>query len=318
MKLGTLLAGLGLAGIASVANAEGFKIDVSKTEVFDKAGILSVGSLAVGEKGLLTFWGARFCRTDDGVLKVSVLSKLEDSPSEYSYLLEVERKAGNAVDINDSASGKGWDLDAGKSLLSRVVQAPSCSYELIANEQTLVVNQIAGRSSISSILVQIKAPSVSKNREVQPKAEITSVTKIPEEPQWIVNEDNSEIDDSPTVLMFLSAKGIGSSFGDETLILRCKENKTDAFVGTDEYLGRESSSALVRFDQVPAYKQRTSVSTDSKSIFVAKPIAFIKKLMKHERMVVRYSTYRGTEKTAIFALSGFEEGLGKLRAACNW
>lgn len=315
MKLRALMVGLGLSGVAMAAGAQGFRVDVSKEDFYRQAGLLTVGSLAVGEKGLVTTYGVRLCKDSDGMLRLSAHSKLKTDIGKYSYILEIERVAGGMVNINPSSRGKKFDVEGGIESLNYAIQAVNCDSEFVQGEKTFPVNNFFGKSSLSSALMLLQS-NVAQKEEVKAEAVPVIAPGVSLDPDWLVSESKSEIDDSPSVSMFMTSEG--TDRGRETLILRCKENTTDAFVTTGKYLGSEISSVLIRFDKTPAYTQRVNSSTSSKAFFVKKPIQFIKKLTAHNKMVVRYAAYSGSESTASFVVKGAEDGLAKLRKACNW
>ena len=109
-----------------------------------------------------------------------------------------------------------------------------------------------------------------------------------------------------------------SESGDQTLILRCKENSTDAYIRTDDFLGEDSTNVTVRYDSNKAQKQKFSLSTNNKALFFSPAIANIKKMMKSKNVVIRYHTYSGTPNTVSFKMSDLKNKIKPLRNACHW
>ena len=140
--------------------------------------------------------------------------------------------------------------------------------------------------------------------------------------KWVVSESKSPIDDSVTVTMMLDASDtILNSYGQfnrPTLILRCSENKTNAYVNWDMFLGTDRIKVLSRIDKEKAKTRSWSISTDNKATFAPKNIAFIKSLFGHEKLLQQLTPYGSSPKTTSFEIGGLEEAIKPLRKACGW
>ena len=140
--------------------------------------------------------------------------------------------------------------------------------------------------------------------------------------KWVVSESKSPIDDSVTVTMMLDASDtILNSYGQfnrPTLILRCSENKTNAYVNWDMFLGTDRIKVLSRIDKEKAKTRSWSISTDNKATFTPKNIAFIKSLFGHEKLLQQLTPYGSSPKTTSFEIGGLEEAIKPLRKACGW
>lgn len=142
------------------------------------------------------------------------------------------------------------------------------------------------------------------------------------ENSWSVREKTSEIDDSKSVYLSLESKdAIIGSYSEQTptIIIRCVENKTQAYVNIGAYLGYQGVKVTTRFDKDKAKTKRWSLSTDGKAVFVrGGNIKWIKELMKHETLTMRVAPYNEGNQTFSFDIVGLEDAIKPLREACHW
>ncbi|MDM8525031.1 type VI secretion system-associated protein TagO [Desulfococcaceae bacterium HSG8] len=140
--------------------------------------------------------------------------------------------------------------------------------------------------------------------------------------KWNVSSETSEIDDSTNVYLTLAAeKKIKGRFSQAlpVLILRCNENKTDAYVKFDIFLSTRPVAVTTRLDKSKARTAEWSVSTDYKAAFVpGSNVKFIRNLMKHDKLLVQVTPHGQNSKTTTFDLRGLEEAVKPLQKACNW
>lgn len=145
-------------------------------------------------------------------------------------------------------------------------------------------------------------------------------------PTWIVRTKTSPIDDSKNVYISLEANGsVGDGFSKTTpeLLLRCKENKTEAYIRTGMAARYESGNSgaatvLLRFDKEKAMEENFTRSTDDKALFFPDPIHFITKMLENKKMLFQFTPAASSLATTTFNLSGLGEELGDLRRACHW
>lgn len=139
--------------------------------------------------------------------------------------------------------------------------------------------------------------------------------------KWSVSATVSPIDDSKNVTLSLEAnESVGARYRrvTPTLILRCKEKKTDAYITWDAYLGLEETSVLTRLDDRPASRSEWSLSTDNKATFAPQPKTFIKTLLGHSRLVSQVTPYSESPVLVTFDLAGLDVALKPLSDACRW
>ncbi|HYN82159.1 MAG TPA: type VI secretion system-associated protein TagO [Gemmatimonadaceae bacterium] len=140
--------------------------------------------------------------------------------------------------------------------------------------------------------------------------------------KWIVRTDKSPINDTTNVYLSLSSEQSVRSGYDTvtpTLIIRCAEGKTNAYITWDLYLGLESTSMLTRLDKGPAVTKTWSISTDNKAVFVSgSDMAFAKQLMSHQTLLAQITPYSQSPVMATFDIGGLSEAIKPLREACKW
>lgn len=137
---------------------------------------------------------------------------------------------------------------------------------------------------------------------------------------WLVSEDTNPLDDSPVVTLINTASEGRARFGDApTLVLRCRENTTEAYINWSDYLGSDGPVVSYRIGDGKMQRQRWSLSTDSRATFYpGSHIGFIKELVGANRFVARVTPYGESPVTAVFELSGLPEHVQKLQRACHW
>lgn len=139
---------------------------------------------------------------------------------------------------------------------------------------------------------------------------------------WKTFKEQSPIDDSINVTLSLSSSKKVYS-GHETvqprLFVRCSENKTNVFLNWGLYLGLNQTDMLTRFDKSKASTDSWNLSTDNEAVFVqGNDISFAKKIMKHEKLLVKITPYNRTPVMATFNISGLAEAIKPLRTSCGW
>jgi type VI secretion system protein VasI len=143
---------------------------------------------------------------------------------------------------------------------------------------------------------------------------------------WRVHTSKSPMDDSTNVYIYLYADKAVKGWLDEKapqLILRCQENKTEAYIDTDmqlqtDYGDYHHATVRLRFDQDKARSVRFSKSTDGEALFAPNAIPLIKEMMKHQTMAFEFTPYNSGPVTVNFDVSGLDKNIAQLRKSCNW
>ncbi|MDH2435597.1 type VI secretion system-associated protein TagO [Pokkaliibacter sp. MBI-7] len=147
-------------------------------------------------------------------------------------------------------------------------------------------------------------------------------TKAIDKGKWVVRTETSPIDDSTNVFLTLEAENYITSrmtTTKPTLMLRCKENSTDAFIIWGVYLGLETTEVLTRLDKEKAKTTTWTLSTDNTATFYyGKDIAYIKSLMTHDQLLAQVTPYSESPVTTTFDLRGLSEAIKPLQEACKW
>lgn len=140
--------------------------------------------------------------------------------------------------------------------------------------------------------------------------------------KWEMRQEQSQIDDSTNICIALVAENIvhsGYKTVQPVLYLRCAENKTTVFISWDLFLGSDDTDVLTRFDKQKAITKSWLVSTDHTAIFVrGGDIAFIKEIMKHDKLLVQLTPYGENPIMTTFDIRGLSETIAPLQKACNW
>lgn len=158
---------------------------------------------------------------------------------------------------------------------------------------------------------------VKQNRETT-----TDTAKVASKGKWVIDESTSPIDDSKKVTLLLDAESsIRNMFttSTPTLILRCSENKTEAYINWGVFIGSLNTEVLTRFDKEKAKIQNWSASTDNKATFVpGNNVTFIKNLINHQTLFTQVVPFNENPVTTSFDLTGLNEAIKPLRDACHW
>jgi hypothetical protein len=129
---------------------------------------------------------------------------------------------------------------------------------------------------------------------------------------WSIVENKSPKNDSDQ----LSAAMV---VGDTALILRCREQTTEAAFSTkNTYLGESSVTVRYRINSESPVKEVWRPSMDGRAAFAPNPMDFIRSLPDNGRVFVRAIAADGQNKDANFKLSGVSEVKDKIGHACNW
>lgn len=156
-----------------------------------------------------------------------------------------------------------------------------------------------------------------------PKASTLMVSK------WKIQKETSAIDDSTNVFVSLDAESSISGWPLKTytpvLMLRCKENKTQAYIFTGmlpqvEY-GIEGTTVTLRFDNEKAMQFQTAKSTGGDALFFdqsGQSIELIKKMLQRSTLLFQFVPFHSSAVMTTFDLRGLSEAIKPLRKNCQW
>ena len=144
--------------------------------------------------------------------------------------------------------------------------------------------------------------------------------------KWTQSQDTSVMDDSKGVTFFLAGEGeiVGwLQRKTPSLVVRCKEKKTDVYMVTGMSASVESGdldghTVRVRFDDAAAQRQRWSESTDKEAMFAPNAVQMARATAKAKMLRLEFTPFNASPVIATFDVSGFDEHIGKVAAACGW
>lgn len=165
----------------------------------------------------------------------------------------------------------------------------------------------------------------------QPAATLPASTPPPQPPKpaskWSGGATAaSAMDDTPGVVFSLQAEGpiaIWLKTVTPALVVRCQENRTDAYIRTYsaaqvEYGHTDSASVRVRWDDGTAASQRWMESTNNESIFAPNGVAFTRRLASAERLRVEFTPFNASPVVMDFDVRGFKEHAAQIAKTCGW
>jgi len=131
--------------------------------------------------------------------------------------------------------------------------------------------------------------------------------------KWYVSVDGSK-----AITLTLNADSGKNRWGKPvSLVVRCKNNTTDLYIGWNDYLGLEAS-VLSQVGTHKAMTQNWSMSTDKNTTYHNEPIPFIKEMLDSPKLVTQVTLYNKSAITAVFNTSGLENIIKPLRERCGW
>jgi type VI secretion system protein VasI len=170
------------------------------------------------------------------------------------------------------------------------------------------------------------APAAPRAARPTPVPPLPKGTPLPSG-KWQVSSDTSKIDDSKTVVLSLPSESAVSGWPATThrptLILRCQEKRTQAYITTGmapnvEYGHSDEGRVTLRFDKEPAINVWAGKSTDGEALFLPSTIDRIRKMSKSESMLFRFTPYHSSPQETEFDLRGLSFVLPYLQEACGW
>jgi type VI secretion system protein VasI len=153
-----------------------------------------------------------------------------------------------------------------------------------------------------------------------PKTFTTTVSK------WRVTKQTSRIDDSTNVIIVLDADSSITGWPRKTrtpsLVVGCKERKTDAYIITGmlprvEY-GTDVATVTLRFDKEKATKYHMSKSTDGEALFFGQSTGFIKSMLQHTTMLFEFVPFNSSPVMTTFDPRGLSDAVKPVKETCKW
>ena len=145
---------------------------------------------------------------------------------------------------------------------------------------------------------------------------------------WRVQRTKSQLDDSERVVLSLESetpvRGRFGSPGPANMHIRCEENTTSIFFQFNElFMASIQSYGRVdyRIDSNPPAHINMRESTSNMALGLWRgneSIPFIRRLLGAGSLYVRATPYNESRVETTFNVSGLDDAIKPLRAACNW
>lgn len=144
--------------------------------------------------------------------------------------------------------------------------------------------------------------------------------------KWRLSTGTSKIDDSKTAFISLDAessiKGWPNKEETPTLIIRCKEKKTEAYIATGmspmvEY-GTDGASVRLRVDKKPVFKINAGKSTNGEALFIPSAIVQLKKMLDGSTLLFEFTPFNSSPQITTFNITGLKEAIKPIREICKW
>ncbi|MFB0770383.1 type VI secretion system-associated protein TagO [Proteus cibi] len=131
---------------------------------------------------------------------------------------------------------------------------------------------------------------------------------------WLVSKEENKLTDKIDYYAILSAKD-----QDVSLVLRCQNDKTEAYLSMRDYIGSGyNSKVTLRIDKEKPLTQSWGIGEGGTSLFVPKPVSLIKSLVGKKSLISGYSPYGKTQVIAEFDLENIDTIAKEISSACNW
>ncbi len=142
-----------------------------------------------------------------------------------------------------------------------------------------------------------------------------------QEGSWYYKTKVNKMTDSTDIVAIVSTKDVYSRQGVErntSLVMRCNENKTDAYISTTDYLGSSAPEITLRFDGGKPVKKSWTSAEGGDAAFSPDAVSFIKELTKHKKVIIGFEPYGSTMQAVEFDLAGSDKIASEISKACNW
>ena len=136
--------------------------------------------------------------------------------------------------------------------------------------------------------------------------------KLASEGNWQIEESKSPTDGSQQIVA-------ANLVGDTVLILRCKDQTTEAAFSTRyNYLGSRTVDVTLRINDDKPFKQVWKASIDGRAAFASDAVEFIRMLPDNAKLFIGTSRADGKTKEANFNLGKVSAIRNKIAHACDW
>lgn len=136
---------------------------------------------------------------------------------------------------------------------------------------------------------------------------------------WRTRTSTDPLTDKSIHSALLTADSGKGRYGDSiTLVIRCQNNRTEAYIDWNTFLGSDDIIVTSRIDKSPAVTSRWGISTDHKASFMPSAAAASKGFIGATSFVANLTPYSESPITAVFDITGAEQALADISKGCNW
>ena len=138
---------------------------------------------------------------------------------------------------------------------------------------------------------------------------------------WQVKKEENKMTDNTDVVAINRSPDVYMRQGIErstSMVIRCKENKTEAYLSVSEYMGSDDPVVTVRLDGGKPQKRTWSGAEGGQAAFSPKSVTFIKEMSSHKKMIVGFEPYGSTMQVVEFDLTGIDSVAKEIASACKW
>lgn len=134
---------------------------------------------------------------------------------------------------------------------------------------------------------------------------------------WRTSTDVDPLTDKSVHFAIIDATQGRGRFGDRiSLVVRCKNQETEAYIDWQTFLGTDSITVTDRVDKSTAATTTWSISTDHKASFMPEPRTTLERFLGATSYVVNLTPYGESPITALFNIAGAEQAFRNIRRDC--
>jgi hypothetical protein len=132
-------------------------------------------------------------------------------------------------------------------------------------------------------------------------------------------QDNWQIEESKSPTLGTPQVNAANLVGDTVLILRCKDQMTEAAFSTKySWLGSRSVDVTLRINDAKPVKAVWKASIDGRAAFAPDAVGFIRMLPDNSKLFIKTSRSDGKTKEASYDLGQVSDIRNKIAHACDW
>lgn len=138
---------------------------------------------------------------------------------------------------------------------------------------------------------------------------------------WVTKSETNKMTDQTDFVALNTSPDSYNKDGltrETTLVLRCSNNKTDAYLSFHDFMGSDDPRITLRLDGGQPTKKTWNGAEGGDAAFAPQAVQFIKELSKHKKAIFGFEPYGSTMQVVEFDLSGIDKVAEKISTACKW